>query len=64
MANESRKWTMILLNAMDDSMLDPKEIVRMCMNYMPEYDVEQMCYDYDLDSLDPTPQKEEDEDAT
>ena len=54
-----RKWTNLVYTAMDEGMLSPKAIAEMCLAYMSEDDVEDMCRSNDLcNFLEP-----EDEDA-
>ena len=48
MANESRKYTRALLEALDERILEPKEIVLMCVNYMSEQEVQDMVESNDL----------------
>lgn len=60
MANESRKWTRLLLEAVENGYIHPNEVLQMCLNHMSEFDVADMCMCNDLESLDPD-YKEEDE---
>lgn len=39
----TREWTCKVLEAIDQGVLDPKEIAEMCMIYMSESEVEDMC---------------------
>jgi hypothetical protein len=48
MGHDVRKWTNRVLEAMDEGVLDPKEVAAMCMQYMSEWDVEDMCRCNDL----------------
>lgn len=40
---ETRKATNKLLELVEDDMLDAKDVVIMCLKWMPEDDVEEMC---------------------
>lgn len=41
------------MDAMDDGTLDARAVADMCLGYMSEYDVEDMCHANDLKELDP-----------
>ena len=43
-----REWTTRVMDGMDSGLLDPREIADMCLNYMSEDDVEDMCRANDL----------------
>lgn len=53
MNQKTRKWTRLLMDAMDDGTLDARAVADMCLGYMSEYDVEDMCHANDLKELDP-----------
>ena len=38
-----RKYTNMVLEMMDEGVMDPKAIAEMCLQYMSESDVEDMC---------------------
>jgi hypothetical protein len=40
---DNRKWTRLLIDAMDDGLLDPRHVADLCLDYMSEEDVEDMC---------------------
>ena len=43
-----RKWTNLVCTAMDEGMLSPEAIAEMCLAFMSEDDVEEMCRNNDL----------------
>lgn len=51
-----REYTNKLMEAMDNGSIDPKDVAEMCLMYMSERDVKDMCQDNDLF-------QEDDEDA-
>lgn len=62
MAKDVREWTNKVCEAMDEGILDPREVAEMCMSYMSEWDVEDMCRINDLkEYLDPGSDDDEDE---
>ena len=44
----SRSWTKKVVDAMQDSAIEPYDVAIMCLNYMSEADVEDMCRCNDL----------------
>lgn len=54
-----REWTTRVMDGMDSGLLDPREIADMCLNYMSEDDVEDMCRANDLKEF-LTPEEEVD----
>jgi len=44
----TREWTIKLLDAMEDGAIDPKVVAEMCLQYMSEADVADMCHDNDI----------------
>lgn len=46
-----REWSCRLLEAIDAGMMDPVTAVEMCVQYMSEREVEDMCHVNDLDDL-------------
>ena len=52
-----RKYTTMIMDMMDEGVLDPKAVADMCLAYMSESEVEDMCRDNDL-----LPEEDEDED--
>lgn len=36
------------MEAMDGGLMDPRAVADMCLQYMSEYDVEEMCGDNDI----------------
>jgi len=44
----TRQWTIKLLEAMDDGAIDPKVVAEMCLQYMSEDDVADMCATNDI----------------
>jgi len=52
----ARKYTILMLEMMDEGIMDAKAVAEMCLNYMSERDVEDMMGDYDL-----LPEEEEEE---
>jgi hypothetical protein len=43
-----RKYTNMVMDMMDEGVMSPKAIADMCLAYMSEADVEDMCRDNDL----------------
>jgi len=43
-----REYTNKLMEAMDNGSIDPKDVAEMCLMYMSERDVKDMCQDNDL----------------
>ena len=43
-----RKYTTMVLDMMDEGVMDPKAIAEMCLAYMSEADVEDMCRSNDI----------------
>lgn len=59
---ETREWTCLVLEAMDEGILDPKQVAEMCLAYMSEDAVEDMCRANDLkEYLKPEPEEEAEE---
>jgi len=52
-----RKYTTMIMDMMDEGVIDPKAVADMCLAYMSESEVEDMCRDNDL-----LPEEDEDED--
>lgn len=49
-----RKWTVRLQEAMDAGTMDPRDIADMCLMFMSEGEVEDMCIsNYLMETLDP-----------
>ena len=61
MSRKTREWTCAVLDAMDQGLLDPKAVAEMCMSYMSESEVADMCRVNDLQDLIPEEQEEEQE---
>lgn len=61
MSRKTREWTCAVLDAMDQGVLDPKAVAEMCMSYMSEFQVADMCRVNDLQDLIPEEQEEEQE---
>jgi len=59
MMRNVREWTTRVMDGMDSGLLDPREIADMCLNYMSEDDVEDMCRANDLKEF-LTPEEEVD----
>jgi hypothetical protein len=51
-----RKYTNMVLDMMDEGVLDPKALADMCLAYMSEDEVKDMCHSNDL-----LPEDEEDD---
>lgn len=51
-----RKYTNMVMDMMDEGVMSPKAIADMCLAYMSEADVEDMCRDNDL-----LPEEDEDD---
>ena len=58
---KSRKWTCLVIDAMDQGFLDPRAVAEMCMSYMSEADVEDMCVCNELRGIDPELDEENDD---
>ena len=43
-----RKYANMVLDMMDEGVIDPKAVAEMCLAYMSEAEVEDMCRDNDL----------------
>lgn len=48
MTRRTREWTLRVLEGMNEGLLDPTAIAEMCLAYMSEDDVEDMCRINDL----------------
>lgn len=61
-----REYTNRLLEMIEEDMLDPIKIVEMCLNYMSEDEVKDMCQSNDLSDymFDSDDEEDEDEDYT
>lgn len=61
-----REYTNRLLEMIEEDMLDPIKVVEMCLNYMSEDDVKDMCQSNDLSDymFDSDDEDDEDEDYT
>ena len=57
-----REYTNRLLEMIEEDMLDPTKIVEMCLNYMSEDEVKDMCDSNDLSDYMFESDDEEDED--
>ena len=44
----TREWTDKVLTAMDDGILDPRDVAEMCLHFMSEDDVKDMCQYNDI----------------
>jgi len=62
MKHKTREWTSALMDAMDQGVMDPRAVVDMCMSYMSEFQVADMCRVNDLMFLVPSEHEEEDSD--
>lgn len=62
MTYETRKFTNKLLDLIEENILDPKDVVIMCLKYMSEDDVEDMCKSNEIFNDDEY-EEEEDYDA-
>jgi len=61
MSANVRKWTVKVLEGMKDGILNPQDIAEMCLSYMSEADVEDMCRANDIkDYLSPEDENEDD----
>jgi len=63
----SRKWTSLLMDAMDNDRLSAREVADMALMWLPEDSVKEMCQQNDLVNLDPeygTSDEEEVEDES
>jgi hypothetical protein len=58
---KTREWTNLLQDAISGGLISPRDVVDMCMSYMSEFDVEDMCRSNDLAVL-LKPEEEENED--
>ena len=61
MKHKTREWTCAVLEAMDQGVLDPKAVAEMCMSYMSEFQVADMCRVNYLQDLVPEEEVEEDD---
>ena len=43
-----REYTIKLLEAMDEGVIDPRVVAEMALAYMSEYEVKCMCHDNDI----------------
>ena len=61
-----REYTNRLLEMIEEDMLDPIKVVEMCLNYMSEDDVKDMCQSNDLSDymFESDDEDDEDEDYT
>lgn len=50
-ARRTREWTCLVIDAMDQGVLDPRAVADMCLAYMSEDEVEDMCRANDLKGL-------------
>lgn len=57
-----REWTCRVLEAMDEGLLDPKQVAEMCLSAMSEDDVEYMCKANELKEYLSPEAEDEDED--
>lgn len=48
MNRKTREWTCLVMEALDSGLLDAREVTDMCLSYMSEADVEDMCRANDL----------------
>jgi hypothetical protein len=60
MKHKTREWTTALMGALDQGVMDPRAVADMCMSYMSEFQVMDMCQVNDLMFLVPD---EDDEDS-
>lgn len=60
MSHKTREWTSALMDAMDQGVMDPRAVADMCMSYMSEFQVADMCRANDLMFL--VPDEEDDDD--
>ena len=44
MSTMTRIWTCKILDAMDQGAIEPKVVAEMCLHYMSESDVKDMCH--------------------
>ena len=44
----TRKYTTMLIDIVDEGIMDAKDALLMCVNYMSEADVEDMCHCNDI----------------
>ena len=52
MSNKTRKWTCLLLDAMDCGVISPRTVADMALSYMSEHEVADMCRVNDIRDLD------------
>jgi len=57
----TRKYTRKLLEWMDEGIMDPKSIVEMCLSYMSEDDVKDMCQANDIEFFEDIEDEDEDQ---
>lgn len=48
MSHPVRKWTNLVLEAMNEGTLDPQAVADMCLSYMSDFEVEDMCRANDI----------------
>ena len=60
MKHKTREWTTALMDSLDQGVMDPRAVADMCMSYMSEFQVMDMCQANDLMFLVPD---EDDEDS-
>ena len=62
MGRDVREWTNKVCEAVDEGILDARAVMDMCLSYMSEWDVEDMCRVNDLkEYLDPEADEEDDD---
>ena len=59
MKHKTREWTSALMDAMDQGVMDPRAVADMCMSYMSEFQVADMCRVNDLMFLVPGEHEED-----
>jgi hypothetical protein len=59
-----REYTNRLLEMIEEDLLDPIKVVEMCLNYMSEDEVKDMCQSNDLSDYMFGSEDDEDEDST
>ena len=62
MAYETRKFTNKLIGLIEENILDPKDVVVMCLKYMSEDNVEAMCKANEIFNDDEYEEDEDDDD--
>lgn len=58
MKHNTREWTCAVLDALDQGVLDPRAVAEMCLSYMSEFEVADMCRVNDLQDLIPDEEEE------